>query len=143
MIALSIRQPWAWLIVHGHKPVENRGWPTQHRGDLLIHAGRLFDSEGLASVLDVFPGLRAALPNQYELGGIVGKAQLVSCVQSHASRWFTGPYGFVMLDPRPLSFVPLRGQLGLFEVDMSAALHTALRQGQALTPAAGQDSLFG
>lgn len=143
MKALSIRQPWAWLIVHGHKPVENRGWPTNHRGDLLIHAGRLFDNEGLASVLDVFPGLRAALPNQYELGGIVGKVQLVACVQSYASRWFTGPYGFVVNDPRPLPFVPLRGQLGLFEVDMSHALHAALSRARTGTPAAGQDSLFG
>jgi len=37
--SLSIRQPWAWLIVQGHKPIENRTWPTTYRGPLLIHAG--------------------------------------------------------------------------------------------------------
>src|SRR5438045_8559495 len=39
MKALSIRQPWAWLIVNGHKPVENRSWSTKYTGKLLIHAG--------------------------------------------------------------------------------------------------------
>ena len=109
---LSIRQPWAWLIVHGHKPVENRTWPTSHRGDLLIHAGKVFDAEGLQSVLHVFPHMRAMLPAHYDLGGIVGQAQLVACVQTHHSRWFVGPHGFVMHDARPLPFVPLRGEWG-------------------------------
>ena len=40
MKALSIRQPWAWLIVCGHKPLENRSWPTPYRGPLLIHAAK-------------------------------------------------------------------------------------------------------
>lgn len=144
MRALSIRQPWAWLIVHGHKPVENRDWPTAHRGDLLIHAGKEFDTQGLARVLEHFPRLRAVLPAQYELGGIVGRAQLVNCVQHHISPWFTGPWGFVMYEPRPLPFVPLRGQLGLFTVQMSDALHAALHgQSTAEAEACGQERLFG
>jgi hypothetical protein len=142
--ALSIRQPWAWLIVHGHKPVENRTWPTSHRGDTLIHAGKVFDDEGLASVLEVFPHMRAVLPQQYELGGIVGRAQLLNCVQTHPSRWFTGPWGFVMYDARPMPFVPLRGVLGFFDVPMSAALHAALHeQTPEQAEAAGQARLFG
>ena len=32
MRALSIKQPWSWLIVHGHKDIENRDWSTQLRG---------------------------------------------------------------------------------------------------------------
>ncbi len=40
MQALSVRQPWAWLIVAGYKDVENRGWATKYRGRILIHAGR-------------------------------------------------------------------------------------------------------
>ena len=35
---LSIRQPWAWLIAHGWKNIENRTWPTGYRGRFLIHA---------------------------------------------------------------------------------------------------------
>lgn len=143
MKALSIRQPWAWLIVNGHKPVENRTWPTPHRGDLLIHAGLAFDEAGLANVLAVFPQLASVLPQRYDLGGVVGTAQLVACVEEHASRWFTGPYGFVMYDPRPITFIPCRGALSFFDVPMSGALHTALH---ATTPlqaeVAGQNRLF-
>jgi hypothetical protein len=40
MKALSIRQPWAWLIVHGWKDVENRNWQTKHRGRFLVHAAQ-------------------------------------------------------------------------------------------------------
>jgi ASCH domain len=38
LLALSVRQPWAWLIVNGVKDNENRSWRTDHRGPLLIHA---------------------------------------------------------------------------------------------------------
>lgn len=141
---LSVRQPWAWLIVHGHKTVENRDWPTAHRGDLLIHAGKVFDREGLAGVLEVFPHLRAVLPAQYDLGGIVGRAQLVNCVQHHVSPWFRGPYGFVLHDARPMPFVPVRGQLGFFNVPMTDALHRALHgQTAEEAEAAGQLRLLG
>ena len=36
--ALSVRQPYAWLLVNGFKTCENRSWNTQHRGTLVIHA---------------------------------------------------------------------------------------------------------
>lgn len=39
MKALSIRQPWAHLIIHG-KPIENRSWSTTYRGPLLLHAAK-------------------------------------------------------------------------------------------------------
>ena len=39
MKALTIRQPWASLIVEGVKTVETRSWNTKHRGSLAIHAG--------------------------------------------------------------------------------------------------------
>ena len=40
MKAITISQPWAHLIVRGEKRVENRTWPTEHRGPLAIHAGK-------------------------------------------------------------------------------------------------------
>jgi len=43
MKAILIRQPWAWLIVHGYKDVENRTWSTKYRGPILIHAGKTLD----------------------------------------------------------------------------------------------------
>ena len=36
LLAIAIRQPWAWLIVNGYKEIENRSWRTRVRGPLLI-----------------------------------------------------------------------------------------------------------
>ena len=38
MKALSIKQPWASLIAHGIKDIENRNWKTHFRGRIYIHA---------------------------------------------------------------------------------------------------------
>lgn len=54
----------------------------------------------------------ASLPR----GGIVGRANLVDCVTKSDSPWFFGPYGFVLEDVSPLPFVPMKGELGIFEV---------------------------
>ncbi len=143
MKALSIRQPWAWLIAHGHKPVENRSWPTSHRGDTLIHAAQAFDFEGLQWVKAMFPELRDKLPLSYELGGVVGIGQVVACVDRSASPWFFGPYGHVFHGARPLPLVKVRGQLSYFDIEITEQLHQALH---ATTPAqaaaAGQEGLF-
>ena len=40
---ISVRQPWAWLIVAGHKDIENRTWRTSYRGSLLIHASQAME----------------------------------------------------------------------------------------------------
>ena len=50
---LSIRQPWAWLILHGGKDVENRNWATKVRGRVLIHAGSTM-TRGMAMVSALF-----------------------------------------------------------------------------------------
>jgi hypothetical protein len=42
--ALSVRQPWADLIMGGWKPVENRTWTTDYRGPVIIHAGKTWDT---------------------------------------------------------------------------------------------------
>jgi hypothetical protein len=134
--ALSIRQPWAWLVANGYKDVENRSWPTPHRGDTLIHAGQVFDSEGLAWVRSTFPQLRDVLPQQFELGGIVGFGQVVQCADASASPWFVGPWAHVFHGARPLPFVRHRGELGYFAVPITDALHAALRH---TTPAQSED----
>lgn len=45
-----------------------------------------------------------------------GEAELVDCVTHHGSEWFTGPYGFVLDNAKPLPFTPCRGALGFFRV---------------------------
>ncbi len=108
---LSIRQPWAWLIAHGYKDIENRSWSTAYRGPLLIHAGKTVDHAGCAVVRQRF---KIALPEHFETGGIIGLATLTEVVTQSASPWFIGPYGFVLEAARTLPFFPLRGQLGLY-----------------------------
>ena len=38
MKVIAVRQPWAWLIIHANKDIENRTWATRYRGKLLIQA---------------------------------------------------------------------------------------------------------
>jgi len=113
--ALSIRQPWAWLICHAGKDIENRTWNTKYRGPLLIHAGKKWGPEERDDRLEIMSRFGIDIPEQLELGGIVGQARLVDCVESHASRWFCGPYGMVLADAAPLSFQPCAGSLGFFQ----------------------------
>jgi hypothetical protein len=119
MKALSIKQPWAWLIANGHKPVENRRWKTRFRGQFLVHAGKSWGAEQLQDCLWVrqnFP--RIQLPERFDLGGVVGTARVIDCVRSLDSGWFHGPYGLVVCDAQTLPFTPWRGQLGWFEIPL-------------------------
>lgn len=120
MKALSIKQPWAWLIVNGHKDIENRDWkyPPKYRGQLLIHASKTFDNEGYKWVNDNFDPIKLELPysENYEKGGFVGLCRLNDVVTMDDSPWFFGPMGFKLRMPQPIDFIPYRGQLGLFDV---------------------------
>ena len=113
MLALSIQQPWAWLIVNGYKDVENRSWVTKRRGPILIHAGKKLDIDSLDVLLRDHKEI--PWPQEFERGGIVGSVVLVDCVTRHSSPWFSGPYGFVLRNAKPLPFRACRGQLGFFD----------------------------
>lgn len=104
LIALSIRQPWCHSILFDGKDVENRSWPTDFRGQILIHASKGVDPEDREEVIE----------HSMPLGGIVGVMEIVDCVTACESRWFCGPYGFVIRNARPLRFVPCKGALGFF-----------------------------
>lgn len=58
MRAISIMQPWAWLIVNGHKSIENRSWRCHVRGPILIHAGKKLDKVILIGHLGRDPEVR-------------------------------------------------------------------------------------
>lgn len=120
MKALSIRQPYAWLIVSGFKDVENRSWKTRHRGTLLIHAAARYsrsDHSYFSNVLCFDFGITLPDFGAMPLGGIVGQVDVADCVSEHTSRWKDADsFGFVLTSARPLPFVQMRGRLGLFEV---------------------------
>lgn len=114
--ALSIQQPWAWLIVTGKKDVENRSWPTDFRGRFLVHAGRAFDMEGYRLIRSR-TGMEMPEPDAFERGGIVGEAEIVDCVRRSSSPWFSGPYGFVLRKARQVPFRRMPGKLRFFDVE--------------------------
>jgi hypothetical protein len=120
--ALSIRQPWAWLIAAKLKDVENRTWKTPFRGWFYIHAGKKLDSEITVLDLEMGYGLHPAYYHDWsrhnKLGGIIGRARLVDCVESSPSKWFHGPYGFVIRDAELIDFIPYPGRLGFFPVQL-------------------------
>lgn len=115
MKALSIRQPWAWLIIQGYKDVENRSWSTPIRGPFLVHAGQTFDEDGYIWV-KAHTDITLPAREEFARGGIVGRAEIVDCVSRSRSVWFSGPFGFVLKNAAPLEFTPLKGKLGFFEV---------------------------
>ena len=123
MKALSIRQPWAWLIVHGGKDIENRSWHTKHRGRFLVHASKGMTNKEYCDGLEF--AMRAGdiqllrdFPTSQEMlrGGIIGSVELVDSVDTSDSPWYMGEKAFVLRDPKPLPFTPLKGRLSFFDV---------------------------
>lgn len=119
MKALSVRQPWAWLIVNGWKNVENRTWATKVRGRILIHAAKGMTRGDYEACLLFIASMGMAVPvpsfNDLDRGGIVGETTILDCVHHHHSEWFTGPWGFVLDESYPHLFIPCKGALGIFE----------------------------
>lgn len=115
--ALSVRQPYAWLIVQGIKTLENRSWRTHYRGPLLIHASsnRVDLTEEVRARYGARGRVRMPPLGHYELGGIIGYVEIVDCVQRSASVWKNpGGWGWVLAKGRPLKFRRCKGAVGFF-----------------------------
>lgn len=124
MKALSLLQPWAWVMVDYRGPdpkrIENRRWPTKFRGEFLIHASLGYDWKGHRWI-ERETGITLPDSGTLKRGGFVGMASCVDCVTSHASRWFFGPYGFVLAEKvRSFPFEPCKGALGFWEYPLDA-----------------------
>lgn len=113
MKIISVKQPWASLIVNGLKDIENRDWRTHHRGPVLIHASSRQDPEATDAELRRRFGV--GIPKHLPKGGVIGIVDIVDCVDDHHSKWFVGKYGFVLRKPRRLKFQRWPGQLGVRE----------------------------
>lgn len=148
-LALSIRQPWTWLLTHPAevaacglppKTLENRTWSTRYRGPLLLHAGATLETayfERRSGLLlpDYWTGkfgaagarLAQIMPRHrgdYATGAVVGYADLVDVVQSSPSPWFVGPYGFMLDHARAITPpVNYPGSRKLFAVPDLPAFH--------------------
>ncbi len=117
MKALSIKQPFAELILQGKKKIELRKWNTFFRGGFLIHASKVPDKE----VMKKF-GFK-----KLSCGCVVGKAKLIDVKKYNneeehnkdknlhlaSSKW--GNYGFVLGDVKRIKEIPCKGNLGFWD----------------------------
>ena len=117
MKALSLKQPFAELIIERKKSIELRKWNTKFRGEFLIHASKTIDKEAMKRF-----GFKS-LPT----GCIVGKAFLkdVKKYQSeeehrkdsklHLASRVWGNYGFILENPKRMKEIPCKGALNFWD----------------------------
>ncbi|HLW39173.1 MAG TPA: ASCH domain-containing protein [Brumimicrobium sp.] len=135
MKTISIKQPWASLIAHGIKDVENRTWQTKYRGEVLIHtsaklAGTLFSElspmqkKAVNNYLLENPNALNFTPTSV----IIGKVEIVDCVQNFPSVWsevdLTGTkpiWNWVLRNPVLFSkpIFNVKGKLNFWDFDDS------------------------
>jgi activating signal cointegrator 1 len=101
MKAITLHQPWAWLVAFGMKEVETRSWSTDYRGPLAIHAGKKHDVDGkiLHLRMNSVRGCPAVCPVFEDLpfGCVVATCNLMAVVPTHAMEYLLrrilkGPY---------------------------------------------------
>jgi hypothetical protein len=120
--ALTIRQPWAWLILHGGKDIENRDWQTSFRGRMLVHAAKGMTRQEYENAIDPMwaqGGAVIEIPSLHDLvlGTIIGSVEVLGIVTSSESPWFVGTYGWQLANPITfLEPIPYKGMLSLFDV---------------------------
>ena len=121
-LALSVRQPWAWAIIAGHKPIENRSAGAIRSGNMRPGRICLHAAKGLKQ--DEFQwghwrlakhGVSCPRPETLPRGAIIGTIEVVEIIDWSDSEWFGGQLGLVLRDPVPIEPIPAPGALGYFE----------------------------
>lgn len=133
MKVLSIRQPWADLILLGLKKAEFRSWTTKYRGTVLLHASKRVDGTARLHFLKLLDKTwEWYVPKEIKdrvrgyltyprTGAALGMANLVEINRSeyhYEELGFTEEsFAWVFEDPKPLKIeVPMKGMLGLFSI---------------------------
>lgn len=134
MRILTVRQPWAWAIIHGQKDVENRGRNIAgaYRGTVAIHAGLKVDQGWIftpaGNLVNGWTASRSSLTLWQALGAIIGVVDLVDvhteCRLLDSSMATCSPwaephaYHLEFAHPRALATpIPYKGALGLRTLD--------------------------
>lgn len=129
--AISIRQPWAWLVIHAGKNIENRAWGSYNPARREVQARapfRVFVHAAKGMTVAEYHECKMTVagiltPEQYqklpayselERGGIIGSVEIGGWVDKSRSPWFFGPGGLLLCNPKPLPFHPCNGSLGFF-----------------------------
>lgn len=132
MKALSLTQPWAWLVVHGGKDIENRVWNTKLRGQFLIHAAKGMKRADFDAAWEFTRGIDQNLAwrliderekGSLARGGIIGVAEIFDVIPPFDAEvtlfrkepWHMGgQFGFRLRNVHPLPFLPCKGALGFW-----------------------------
>jgi hypothetical protein len=114
MKALSIKQPWANLIATGKKTIETRTWATLYRGELLLASSKC--------------------PRVYPAGYALAVARLVDCrpmtkadCEAAQCDLYPGAVSWVLEEVHAIEPFPIKGHLGIFDVEMPPAQLVHLR----------------
>ncbi len=126
MKALTIKQPFATLIVEGYKKYEFRSWKTSFRGEIYIHAGKSIDKDAMKRV--------EHLNLTYPTGCIIGKAKITDCVlvddelrkellkeneivYHNLKTPKEKRYGFQLEEVKKIKPIPAKGKLSFWEYE--------------------------
>lgn len=132
--ALSVRQPWAWAIIHAGKDIENRGHVAIWKGGMrpariAIHASKGMTRDEYVSAYDFMRSIHVVCPPAGALirGAIIGSVEVVDIVTNHPSAWFFGPRGLVLRNPEACEPRPCSGALGYFDWKESGEIEQPLK----------------
>lgn len=118
---LTVRLPWAALILLGLKTIENKNQNFRYRGRIGIHVSKSTPRNYYRAAQKLCDELGYTVPDQCHLepfnGKIIGTVDCVGCVTSNESEWFEGPYGLVLESPLFLDYpIPANGKLGFWRL---------------------------
>lgn len=135
---ISVRPPYGTWLANPQRFMEagiipkiyenrDKDFTGGYRGPVLIHQSKTFEQDAIDYWMLHCPNLGDGIlgdafsleKRDYPLGAIVGIADLVNVVQDADDPWFTGKYGLVLANARPIEPIPYKGQLGLFSVPRS------------------------
>ncbi|TLF33253.1 ASCH domain-containing protein [Microbacterium sp. 5K110] len=128
MRILTVRQPWAWAIIHGGKTVENRvrNIAGDYRGPIAIHAGLAYDMDATICPPPLYAPIAVDEDGSHmrPLGAIIGVVDLVNVHDPRkrlceCTPWSEmGQWHMFLANPRALAEpIPYRGALGLRRLD--------------------------
>lgn len=128
MKVITIKQPYASLIVEGLKKYEFRTWKTNYRGKILIHAGKSVDKKAMKKF--------QSFNLEYPVGAIIGSVEIVDavyiddkmreCLKKYNSIVYKSViedtswsgYGFELINPQKIEPIYMNGKLGLWNYDI-------------------------
>lgn len=113
--ALSIKQPWASLIVDGKKTIEVRTWSTKYRGELLIVSSANPKNQGPA-------GMALAIADLVDCRPMRPEDSKAACSELDDHPEDKKTFAWVLDNIRPLkNAFPVKGKLNIYNVEIKSA----------------------